>query len=498
MIAATKFVRPLIANPDGDRALLGGKAWGIQRMLALGVPVPPAFVITTAACGHARSVGGIPEEIRIALPEAMAVLERRTGRTFGTGAAPLLVSVRSGAAVSMPGMMDTILNLGMTPSVEQALASHTGDAQFAADTARRFAQQYADIVGTPAPTDAWEQLNGAIAAVFASWDSRRARAYRREHGLDDDAGTAVTVQAMVFGNLDDASGTGVLFSRNPLTGDPEPYGEWLSRGQGEDVVSGSHEPAPLAELSVIQPAVHAQLLRLSAALERENRDVQDIEFTVESGHLWLLQTRSAKRTPRAAVRIAVTLADEGLITPTEALDRLDAKQITALLLPHVDERARASARVLASGRPACPGVVTGIIETDTATAEKRAEAGEKIILARPTTDPEDTPAMFVVDAVVTEIGGATSHAAVVSRELGLPCIVGCGEGALMPLQGTEVTVDAASGQILEGLIPVAAPIDPTVDPDLARLLEWGRMEQCTDRSWLFYALRLPHRPDAPT
>jgi pyruvate,orthophosphate dikinase len=233
-------------------------------------------------------------------------------------------------------------------------------------------------------------------------------------------------------------------------------------------------------------------MRLAALLEREARDVQDIEFTVESGRLWLLQTRSAKRSPRAAVRLAVALAEEGLITPAEALDRITADQVTALLRPHLDERARASARVLALGRPACPGVITGVIETDTATAEERAEAGERIILARPTTDPEDTPAMSVVDAIVTEIGGATSHAAVVSRELGVACIVGCGEGTLMPLQGIEVTVDAASGEILEGCIPVTVPVDPAADPDLSRLLEWAHMDQTADRAQLLSVLRAPH------
>jgi pyruvate,orthophosphate dikinase len=305
-------------------------------------------------------------------------------------------------------------------------------------------------------------------------------AYRRERGLDDDAGTAVTVQAMVFGNLDNASGTGVLFTRDPLAGEPEPFGEWLPRAQGEDVVSGTHDPLPLSALAAQLPTVYAQLMEIATRLERDARDVQDIEFTVESGRLWLLQTRAAKRSPRAAVRLAIALARERVITEAEALDRVSPDQIAAVLRPHVNPRARAAAKVLARGRPACPGVVSGIVVTDTETAEDRAHAGEDVVLARPTTDPEDVPAMSIVNGVLTELGGATSHAAVVSREIGVPCVVGCGADALMGLNGTLVTVDAAAGEVLLGALPISAPADADRDPDLAQLLAWGRAEAGAD------------------
>jgi pyruvate,orthophosphate dikinase len=495
MTTITGPVRPLVAEYDGDRALLGGKAWGIQRMLALGAPVPPAFVVTTEACTrHRAGDGTLAADVRDALPDAIAGLEQATGRTFGRGPSPLLVSVRSGAAVSMPGMMDTILNLGMTPDVQAALAEQTGDEVFAADTARRFAEQYEATVGVAPPADPWEQLHGAVATVFASWDSRRAIAYRRDRGLSEVAGTAVTVQAMVFGNLDDRSGTGVLFTRDPLTGDPERFGEWLPRAQGEDVVSGTHDPLHLAELAEAQPAVHEQLMTLATTLEREGRDVQDIEFTVESGRLWLLQTRAAKRSPAAAVRLAVALAQEGLISESEALDRVSPQQVAAVLRPHVEPHARAGARVLATGRPACPGVVSGVIVCDTAAAEERADAGEDTILARPTTDPEDVPAMTVVTAILTELGGATSHAAVVSRELGVPCVVGCGAGTLMGLEGRVVTVDAASGEILEGELAVVAPAGAEDDPDLAQLLVWARAEPGADAGATLPKLLEARRP----
>lgn len=468
-------VLPLTGDPDGDRSLLGGKAWGIQRMLSLGVPVPPAFVITTEDCIRYRVEGSVAQDLLDMLPEAMTHLEEQTGRTFGGGDAPLLVSVRSGAAISMPGMMDTILNLGLTDEVEQALAAQTGDAAFAADTRRRFEEQYEGTVGEAAPSDPWAQVHGAIEAVFKSWDSRRAIAYRKERGLDDDAGTAVTVQAMVFGNLDAKSGTGVLFTRDPLTGDAEPFGEWLSQGQGEDVVSGTHDPEPLTALASSMPDVHQQLMDLATTLEQDGKDVQDLEFTVEAGKLWLLQTRSAKRSPQAAVRLAVQLQSEGLIDETEALNRVTADQAQAMLRPHIDPRSRGDAKVLATGRPACPGVVTGTIVTDVEDAEDRAMDDESIILARPTTDPNDVPAMSVVSGVLTELGGSTSHAAVVSREIGVACVVGCGQGSLLPLDGTVVTIDAAAGEILEGELPVVET-DVESNTDLAQLLAWARAE----------------------
>jgi pyruvate,orthophosphate dikinase len=475
----TTSILPLTGDPDGDRTLLGGKAWGIQRMLSLGVPVPPAFVITTVACTRYRAQGAISQDVLDALPDAMRHLEAETGRKFGSGATPLLVSVRSGAAISMPGMMDTILNLGLTDEVQAALAAQTGDSAFAADTRKRFEHQYESTVGTPAPTDPWAQVHGAIEAVFRSWDSKRAIAYRKERGLDDDAGTAVTVQAMVFGNLDDRSGTGVLFTRDPLTGDPEPFGEWLARAQGEDVVSGTHDPAPLAALAAEQPQVHAELMDIARRLEEDGRDVQDLEFTVESGRLWLLQSRAAKRSPEAAVRLAAALGRERLIAPHEALDRITPEQVRAIERPHVEPHARAQAKVLATGRPACPGVVHGVVVCDPEEAEDRTLDGEDIILARPTTDPNDVPAMSLVAGVLTELGGSTSHAAVVSREIGVACVVGCGSGTLMGLAGATITIDAVAGEVLEGRLPVIAP-DEEHDPDLHLLLEWARAEDGAD------------------
>jgi pyruvate, orthophosphate dikinase len=472
-VPTSESVRVLDGSSDDDRELLGGKAWGIQHMRSLGVAVPPAFVLTTELCARFHETGGeLPDDVLAALPAAIAGLERETGRTFGVGPAPLLVSVRSGAPVSMPGMMDTILNLGQSDAIEDALGRSTGDPAFAADTRRRFEEQYAEIVGEPAPRAPTDQLLGAIAAVFRSWNSKRAVAYRRDRGLEHVSGTAVTVQAMVFGNLDDRSGTGVLFSRDPLTGDTAPFGEWLPRGQGEDVVSGRHDPLPLTALAEQLPDVHAELLETSARLERDARDVQDLEFTVEAGKLWLLQSRAAKRSPQAAVRLAVALADEGVITREEALDRVSPEQAEAALRPHVDPRARASATVLATGRPACPGVVTGLVATETDDAENRALDGESVVLARPTTDPEDVPAMMVVGAVLTELGGSTSHAAVVSRELGVPCVVGCGAGELLGLAGTTVTVDGAAGEILEGRLDVAAAADDPDGPE-RRLAAWA-------------------------
>ena len=467
----------------------------VHRMQGLGIPVPPAFVIGTEACGrYERGGGRIPEDVTLALPDAMRWLESVCGKTFGGGERPLLVSVRSGAAISMPGMMDTVLNLGMNDEVERALGRLSGMPAFAADVSQRFEHHYREIVGHAAPADPWQQLLGAIAAVFASWNSARAIAYRRDRGIPGDGGTAVTVQAMVFGNLDDRSGTGVLFSRDPIDGSPEPYGEWLLRGQGEDVVSGRRTPAGLDALKDQMPAVHRELLGLSALLEREARDVQDIEFTIESGKLWLLQTRSAKRSPAAAVRLAVALQQEGQISPAEALDRVTAEQVSQVLQPHIDPTVRRRARRLAMGKLACPGVVSGTLVTDVDEAESRALAGESIILARPTTNPDDVHAMSVVAGVLTELGGSTSHAAVVSREIGVPCIVGCGEGALVGHDQSAATMDAAEGGVYEGRLPVIAA-DEGEHPDLGQLARWARAE-VPDRADQPLATLLGARRDA--
>ena len=370
-------------------------------------------------------------------------------------------------------MMDTVLNLGMDDDVERILTERTGDAAFAADTRRRFLEQYESVVGEAPPAAPYDQLLGAVSAVFDSWQSDRANTYRKERGLPDEGGTAVTVQAMVFGNLDDESGTGVLFTRDPLKGEADPLGEWLPRGQGEDVVSGSHDPLHLDELGEKHQHLHDELLKVAKTLENDSRDAMDIEFTVESGKLWLLQSRVAKRSPDAAVRLAVQLQSEGLISESEALDRVEPEQAAALLREHVDPVERGGAELLAEGKPACPGLARGAIVTDTDEAERRALDGEDVILGRPTTDPNDVHAMAVVAGIVTEMGGATSHAAVVSRELGVPCVVGCGQDKIVALDGREVTMDAAAGELLDGKLGTAKASEQD-DPDLAQLLAWAR------------------------
>ncbi|WP_054370929.1 pyruvate, phosphate dikinase [Rhodococcus rhodochrous] len=441
---------------DLDRKLVGGKAHSINRMLDLGLPVPPAFVLSTEFCSDViANDGQLTSGAEAALREGLTRLEKETGRSLGGHSArPLLISVRSGGALSMPGMMDTVLNLGINDEIEAKLADRTGDAAFAADTHRRFREQFAKVVGTPATGDPWEDLRAAAAAVFRSWCSPRAVAYRKHHGIGENGGTAVTVQAMVFGNLDDDSGTGVLFTRNPMTGDATPYGEWLPRGQGEDVVSGRHDALPLDSLARQMPDVHAELLEAARKLESLGKDVQDIEFTVQSGKLWLLQTRAAKRSPQASVKIALGLQQDGIISREEAVGLVTPSQLDAVMRPHIDPVARTEATVLARGVPACPGVATGRVVGSCEEAESLTDEGIAVVLARPTTDPDDVSGMVVSDAIITEIGGSTSHAAVVSRELGTPCVVGCGQGTVVELVGRDVTVDGTTGEIFDGILPV--------------------------------------------
>ena len=455
---------------------IGGKAWSINRMRALGLPVPPAIVVTTHACREYHATGRVvPDALWAQIVEHMKVLEDGTGRRFGGAQRPLLVSVRSGAAQSMPGMMDTILNLGINPAVEAALAAETGDARYAADTHRRFVEQYRTVVlgGRPdsVPADPWAQLRAAVAAVFASWHSPRAQVYRRNRGLSDEGCTAVTIQAMVFGNLDERSGTGVLFSRNPITGEAPAWGEWLTRAQGEEVVSGHHTPKPLDALRSQMPEVHAELMRATATLEADARDIVDIEFTVESGRLWLLQSRVAKRSPQAAVRAAVAFAEEGLISKEEAVRRLGVEQVRRLPALQLAPQA-ADQRPLAVGEAACPGVASGVVVTDPEDAEARARRGEEVILARATTSPEDLHGIIAARGVMTEQGGSTSHAAVVSRELGRPCVVGCGPNTVTTLTGQRVTLDGASGRVWAGTLAVHEIDEASID-DVRKLVEWG-------------------------
>jgi pyruvate,orthophosphate dikinase len=475
------------------RELIGGKAHSIQTMTSMGIPVPPAVVVTTDVCrDYHRDKRTLPEGLWDDLARAMTYLEDGTGRRFADPEKPLLVSVRSGAAISMPGMMDTILNLGFDDDIETALAAETGDAPFAADTRRRFIEQFRSVTGEEPPSRPIEQLHLAVRAVLDSWHSPRATLYRSSRGIPDDGGTAVTVQAMVFGNLDDKSGTGVLFTRNPLSGDDEPYGEWLTRGQGEDVVSGRCDAQPLETLEAAMPHVHQQLMEAAAEVERHGRDVQDIEFTVESGQLWLLQSRSAKRSPQAALRCAVHLQRAGIITVDEALVRITAEHVRTLLAPQLDPAEVAATPPLASGKPACPGIATGIVVTDPDEAEDMADDGVDVILARVTTDPNDVAAMSNSVAVLTELGGSTSHAAVVCREMAVPCIVGCGPGTVTALAGQTITVDATNGTVYPGTLTVLDPVSEE-DDALQTVTSWLRAQSKDDDADVADAVTLLNR-----
>jgi pyruvate,orthophosphate dikinase len=485
-----------------DKSLIGGKAWSVARMRALGLPVPPAFVITTRACLAFLEHGSFPSGLLEEIASGLAWLEQETGRRFCGPVKPLLLSVRSGAAISMPGMMDTVLNLGIDDQSEAALALETGMPAFAHDTHRRFVELYASIVlksplegldpqegalawrarlathGMFLPETGLERLHRAVQAVFESWNTRRAKRYREHHGIPHDLGTAVTVQAMVFGNLDERSGTGVIFSRNPLTGEAVPYGEYLPRAQGEDVVSGKFTPLTLQAMHEREPESHAALLEATAQLEREHRDIQDIEFTVQSGRLYLLQARSAKRAPHAAVKAAVDMVGEGMIDVETALKRVSPEQVRTLLLPRLRDGAAQSAVTLARGEGACPGVAAGVCVTDPDEAERRGAAGEAVILLRATTSPDDIHGMIAARAIVTEQGGSTSHAAVVSRALGRPCVVGIG-GAGLIKAGDVATVDGASGVVYAGTLAVDIPQE-TGDDQLTQLIGWAR-ERCPVR-----------------
>jgi pyruvate,orthophosphate dikinase len=438
-----------IASLDGSctlsRARIGGKAWGLNRMRRLGLPVPSAIVVAADAAG-----GVLTDDMWTRIAGRVGFLEPDRDRRFGSCERPMLVSVRSGAALSMPGMMETVLNVGINDRIERALATTTGDRDHAARVHQRFRVMYSRVAlglaNDQVPADPWDQLRCAIVAVLGSWNSARARDYRRHRGLSDDGGTAVTVQAMVFGDLDDRSGTGVVTSRNPMTGERAPWGEWAARRQGVDLVSGHHDPQPLTTLGDVLPGVHGQLLRAAALIEAAAQEVQEIEFTVESGRLWLLQSRASSLAPGARARIAADLASEGLITSEEAQRRTRGSQLAdaAVLRPVADGSGR---RPLAVGVCACPGVVTGLVVTDPDEACERAQRGEDIILARPATVPGDIHGVIAARAAITEHGGATSHAAVICREIGRPCIVGCGPGSVTSLAGRRITVDAERGHV---------------------------------------------------
>ncbi|MQY03738.1 pyruvate, phosphate dikinase [Actinomadura macrotermitis] len=467
--------------PPAERAaLLGGKGAGLVRMTEAGLPVPPGFVLSTAAGLAFLENGEPPPGLRAEVRAQMDRLARRLGRVFGGGPSPLLVSVRSGAAVSMPGMMDTLLNIGLVPAAAAALDARTGDSGYARRSARALAEAHAGLGLGPVSGDPYEQLFTAIDAVFSSWRTERATEYRRLHGLPDEGGTAVTVQAMVLGDLPGpgVSGTGVLFTRDPVTGEPGAVGEFLPDGQGSGLVDGTRTPGPLADLAARAPGVHADLLRHAAALEAMYADMCDIEFTVEDGTLWLLQVRPGKRTDAAAARIALDLVAEGTIDRAEAVRRAgDRTGAVASAAPGTD-----LGPVLCTGLPASPGIATGRVVFDADAALDMADSGETAVLVREFTEPSDIHGMAAAGAILTATGGRMSHAAVVARELGVPCV--CGAAALAfeagtvriggrPLAaGDVVTVDGTGGRV-HGPAAAAVTTTPARTAYQERLAEWA-------------------------
>ena len=516
---------------DGSAAMrdiLGGKGAGLAEMANLGLPVPPGFTISAKLCIAYLEHGTFPDDLREEVDRQLKQLERASKKRFGDAHDPLLVSVRSGAAVSMPGMMETILNLGLNDETVQGLIAGSKNPQFAYDSYRRFVQMYGDVVfdlgkepfaevlgefkrrrkvqrdidlpaddlkalvrefkaiiqakcGLPFPEDPTAQLWGAIAAVFKSWRTRRAADYRRVHGIPDDLGTAVNVVAMVYGNMGDDSGTGVAFTRDCSTGEGVLNGDVLTNAQGEDVVSGARTPEPLAKLKRGKLAkVYRELERIAAKLERHFRDVQDIEFTFERGKLYMLQTRRAQRAGLAAVRSAVEMVDEGLITPSEAVQRVPPQDLDQLFHPMVDPRA--SVTLVAKGLPASPGAATGEAVFDADEAETLAHEGRKVILIRPETSPEDFHGIVAAQAVITARGGMTSHAAVVARGMGKTCVVGAKDIDVDPAagrlrangrvvkKGQLITVDGTTGRVLLG---AAKLVEPKLGSHYAKLMTWA-------------------------
>ena len=520
-----------------DKAVVGGKGANLAEMAGIGLPVPPGFTISSEECLNYLAQGDYSAGIREAVAKALAGIEAATGKKFGDAADPLLVSVRSGARVSMPGMMDTVLNLGLNDATVEGLAAKSGDERFAWDSYRRFIQMYGDVVlgvehhlfedaleiakedndfhadldmtaahwreivkeykgivlretGKAFPEDVHHQLWGAIAAVFSSWQSDRAKVYRRLNSIPADWGTAVNVQSMVFGNMGDTSATGVAFTRDPATGERAYYGEFLINAQGEDVVAGIRTPqyltraareaanARLASMEEAMPEVYGELAAVFDLLEKHYRDMQDIEFTVERGRLFILQTRSGKRTAKAALKMAVDMVGEGLIDEASAIRRVDPMALDQLLHPTLDPKAERD--VLAYGLPASPGAASGAIVLDADTAEKRAERGEAVILVRTETSPEDIHGMHAAKGILTARGGMTSHAAVVARGMGRPCVSGCAAvsidlakrtlriGHRDLAEGDVITLDGATGAIIAGAVPT---VEPELVGDFAVLME---------------------------
>lgn len=522
------------------RNLLGGKGANLAEMSNLGLPVPPGFTITTEVCTHYDQNGQTyPDGLQAEVDAALETIGGITGKRFGDTQNPLLVSVRSGARVSMPGMMDTVLNLGLNDATVPALAEASGDPRFAYDSYRRFIQMYSDVVmglehhafeeilesfkgenghtldtdlsaedwgqlitrykalveeelGRPFPQDPHEQLWGAISAVFASWESARAITYRRLHNIPGTWGTAVNVQAMVFGNMGSDSATGVAFTRNPSTGEKALYGEFLINAQGEDVVAGIRTPQDITEAARIaagsdalsleraMPEAFAQFTEICERLEAHYRDMQDLEFTIERGRLWMLQTRAGKRTAKAALKIAVDMADEGLLSQSEAVMRVDPAALDQLLHPMIDPKAARD--ILASGLPASPGAASGEIVFSSDDAEEAKAAGRAVILVRVETSPEDIHGMHAAEGILTTRGGMTSHAAVVARGMGKPCVSGAGmlridyrSGTVIAAgrkfsRGDVITIDGTTGQVLAGEVPM---LQPEMSGEFGRLMEWA-------------------------
>jgi len=483
LAATTEYVYDLdcplrLDLPDLAR-LIGGKAANLMVMATeLGLPVPPGFTITTSACNWYLTAGwpeGLDEKLRAHVHR----IADQLGRQFGDPANPLLVSVRSGAPVSMPGMMDTILDLGLNEATAAGLGIVTGDPEFAADCLRRFREMYREIVGLEAPDDPWQQLRGAVEAVFRSWNSDRARAYRAHEGIPDDLGTGVTIQAMVFGNWGPDSGTGVLFTRSPATGDKALYGDVMFRAEGEDVVAGTHKPQPLSALDERLPTVGAELKRHADVLERYFADLCDIEFTIERGKLWMLQVRVGKRSPRAALRIAVDMAED----PDFPCSRAEAVRRTARYLenpPLEFVPGPGSPAPLTTGLPASPGVATGEIATTPEAAEAADAAGRPVILVRQETSPEDVRGMAHAAGILTAHGGLASHAAVVARGWGIPAVVGAAGVAVSDGRitvagrslsaGEHISIDGSTGEVFAGDLAGSRQ----VAPEAATLLAWAK------------------------
>ncbi|GAV25498.1 pyruvate, phosphate dikinase [Carboxydothermus islandicus] len=524
----TKYVYLFHEGRADMKDLLGGKGANLAEMTNIGLPVPPGMTITTEACREYYRLGGkFPEGLMDEVKEKLVYIEEKTGKKFGDPQNPLLVSVRSGAKFSMPGMMDTILNLGLNEETVEGLAQNTQNPRFAYDAYRRFIQMFGDVVleipkhefehildrqkekegvtfdqelsaealqeviarykelverktGKPFPRDPMIQLTMAIEAVFKSWNNDRAIVYRNLNKIPHDLGTAVNIQSMVFGNMGNDSGTGVAFTRNPSTGEKVLYGEYLTNAQGEDVVAGIRTPSPISKLKEEMPEVYEQFVNIAKLLESHYKNMQDIEFTIERGKLYILQTRNGKRTAQAAVKIAHDMVEEGLITKKEAILMVEPGQLDQLLHRQIDPSAKVE--VIAKGLPASPGAASGIVVFDADEAEKLGKEGKKVLLVRTETTPDDIHGIVAAQGVLTSRGGMTSHAAVVARGMGKPCVCGCEAikidyekklftvGNITVKEGDYLSIDGSTGRVILGTVPMK---DPELSPEFIKLLEWA-------------------------